>query len=945
MNPRRVLLAIALSLAAAAAASERGLPLIRVFPPEEYRAGSQNFAIAQDQRGVLYFGNLQGVLTYDGAWWRELALPNDSAAFAVATDEAGHVLAGGVGQLGLVERGATGAMHYRSLVPLMPASARPIGDVVSICRADHGLFITTDRYVLAWAGGAPRVIAETRGNRPRCYRVDGTTYIGEHELNRFDGERIVPFAPALDGMPIAAVASGGPGRVIAAVRTGGLFAIEKGAVTPFASEASAWLKGRVTTDAARVFDGRLVITTREDGIAIITPDGALEQIIDHHANLPYDVQRSAFVDQQGLLWLGNDGGIVQIDLMSPISIWDGRVDLHGTTYAMMRTPEHLYFATTQGLSAIDRNATHVRRLASIGNSSAWDLLRVDDGILVFTSAGIFHLDEQERVAPLEGTDRLVAYGALRPSFDREHVWLATRAGLAVLRRNTNGRWELDRMIAGSPQHVRRLVEENGVLWASTTFNGFVRIENAGTPHPQLTSFGTGEVDVFRIAGRLAFLINSKIFRWVGRKMVLDPVISRLHTPDYFFHIREDLNGNLWFNSTPPRVFRRRPDGSYPIDGEPLVAIASTGMQFIGADTGGVVWLGTHRGTYRYQPAENRERTVQPPPLIQHVDAGAASGDARTLRHDFRRLRVEFAPVSYRPGVMYQYRLDPVDAEWSAWTSEPFIDFTNLSGGDYTFRVRARGPATPPSGETRWSFAVEPPWYATPVATVFWIGLAAAVVVLIVRVRTNHLHGQADNLRASIAERTAELHEKNELLEQANARLERLSLVDEVTGVANRRYFQRALSEEWQRAARDNKPLALIMIDLDHFKDLNDRRGHPAGDDCLRQIGIYLASLIRRSGDVAARYGGEEFAILLVGSDEEKATQVAERLRAGIASLRIPYDESGSRTLTASCGVASLMPEGRETAESLIDHADRALYAAKDAGRDCVRVAARESATA
>jgi diguanylate cyclase (GGDEF)-like protein len=308
-----------------------------------------------------------------------------------------------------------------------------------------------------------------------------------------------------------------------------------------------------------------------------------------------------------------------------------------------------------------------------------------------------------------------------------------------------------------------------------------------------------------------------------------------------------------------------------------------------------------------------------------------------LRHTFGRIRLEFAPASYRPGVMYQYRLDPIDADWSAWTSEPFIDYTTLEANDYTFRVRSRGAAMMPSLETRWSFIVAPPWYRTTWAYALWALLALGVIVAVIRVRTGTLRSQAAKLKARVEEQTAELQETVKLLEAANTQLEALSLEDDLTGISNRRSFERALVDEWNRGRRHELPLALILLDLDHFKDLNDRRGHPAGDDCLRRVGRFLAETIKRTGEVVARYGGEEFAILLPGTDSTGAIRVAEALREGIEKLGIPYGNGGKR-VTGSCGVAALTPVAELAAESLVANADRALYAAKHSGRNCVRVA-------
>lgn len=332
--------------------------------------------------------------------------------------------------------------------------------------------------------------------------------------------------------------------------------------------------------------------------------------------------------------------------------------------------------------------------------------------------------------------------------------------------------------------------------------------------------------------------------------------------------------------------------------------------------------------------------------------GKPAADVPQLPYNFGRLRIEFAPATYRPGVTYQYRLDPIDTEWSRWTTEPFVDYTNLSEERYTMRIRARGVGANVSGEAHWSFVVLPPWYRARWMILLWMLLGAAAVAAIVAWRTARFRRQADLLKEKIAERTEELRstvdqlrdaqsslvEKNEELENANVRLEHLSLVDDLTGVFNRRYFQRALTDEWNRARRRGHPLALVLLDLDHFKELNDRHGHPAGDECLREVGSFLGRTIRRAGDVVARYGGEEFAILLPTADAAQATRVAEMLRTGIEMLGMPYDTGDGRHMTTSCGVAVMTPGEDLSMDALVDEADRAMYVAKNSGRNCVRVA-------
>ena len=176
----------------------------------------------------------------------------------------------------------------------------------------------------------------------------------------------------------------------------------------------------------------------------------------------------------------------------------------------------------------------------------------------------------------------------------------------------------------------------------------------------------------------------------------------------------------------------------------------------------------------------------------------------------------------------------------------------------------------------------------------------------------------------------------------------LAHTDQVTRLANRRFFDKHFKEEWRRASRDKKPLSLLMIDVDHFKLYNDNNGHPAGDQCLKQLAMTMKSIARRQGDLVARYGGEEFAILLPDTNTDAAQQLAEKLRNKIINLAIPHQSPSSLldVVTVSIGVASCTPKARrnnKTGEDviypamLLGAADRAMYQAKESGRNCVKI--------
>jgi diguanylate cyclase (GGDEF)-like protein len=173
------------------------------------------------------------------------------------------------------------------------------------------------------------------------------------------------------------------------------------------------------------------------------------------------------------------------------------------------------------------------------------------------------------------------------------------------------------------------------------------------------------------------------------------------------------------------------------------------------------------------------------------------------------------------------------------------------------------------------------------------------------------------------------------LRERTQRLEQLVAIDPLTGVANRRAFDNTIEREWSRALRAQRPLAVAMLDIDHFKLYNDSYGHREGDVCLQKIAQVCSASIVRASDLFARYGGEEFAVVLGDADPIAGIVVAERVRAAVEALSIPHAEKEGGIVTVSIGVASMTPERSLKPGELIERADKALYQAKHGGRNRV----------
>ncbi len=261
--------------------------------------------------------------------------------------------------------------------------------------------------------------------------------------------------------------------------------------------------------------------------------------------------------------------------------------------------------------------------------------------------------------------------------------------------------------------------------------------------------------------------------------------------------------------------------------------------------------------------------------------------------------------------------------------------------------------TTPSGQVKWIQVIAQP-DIQPNGDSVWDGVTIDITsrklaeqlladynrTLEQQVQSRTLELQQEILERKRAEEVAKAAES--ALRQANLELERLASLDSLTQVANRRSFTHYLSQQWQQMQREQKPLSLILCDVDYFKRYNDHYGHQEGDRCLQLIAKAMNQVVKRAIDLVARYGGEEFTIILPNTDLTGAIYIAEDIRETVQRLQISHAQSEvSSFVTVSFGVASLIPTIELSPETLISESDRALYRAKRAGRNCTIAGLRD----
>lgn len=439
-------------------------------------------------------------------------------------------------------------------------------------------------------------------------------------------------------------------------------------------------------------------------------------------------------------------------------------------------------------------------------------------------------------------------------------------------------------------------------------------------------------------------------------------------------IIEDRYGSLWLG-TNNGIVRFNPDTmavqNYTRLNSELIGGIATGAALALSD--GTMAFGSRNGLILFDVDELDDHQNETPPNIAITDfrlftekvevdgpdqlltRSITQTDAITLDYTQSMISFRFAALNYREPEKnnYAYKLEGFDNQWREVGNQRAALYTNLPAGSYIFRVKASNNdgIWNEQGQSLKVTVLPPPW-KTWWAYAIYMAAALAAVLLFVRNQQRKVtvaRNISRELENKVAERTAELQNKNAELEEAYAQLEAISLSDPLTGLSNRRYLQKLMPMDTAKVQREydakfsgrpqKKPtpdLSFFILDVDHFKSVNDIHGHTAGDQLLIQLSELLTHACRES-DCVVRWGGEEFLIVSRFSDREDAPLLAERIRQSIANHAFTLPDGSALKKTCSIGFACF-PFLREapaalTWEQVIDVADLALYAAKKSGRN------------
>jgi diguanylate cyclase (GGDEF)-like protein len=699
-------------------------------------------------------------------------------------------------------------------------------------------------------------------------------------------------------------------------------------------------------------EGRVLVPT-EDGVARWEGKG-WAQI--GHANGFQRISHSAGVafDATGDAWIGGHGnGVFH---WFGYRDWEGWDDAQGLPSSLVWVLQPLpgggvLAGTDSGPASIDPHSSRARQISStrpwkygqvdgVGvdrDGSVWvggmtgSVLRIDpktgrteeraklpasmedvvqdsQGRLFFTvrPAGIF-VRESPRAAPhrILAADSLLDTSARIPAGCESPdgaVWFLD--GNRLLRRQ-DAKWtapQIDGLTASNGSLLALDCAANGAIWVTGENAGTWRMTPVGD---RLRAWKLELPSEFRALSTVAVLVDRRGWVWLGTDsglLVWNGQAWRQLTVE---------SGLIW-NDVDQGVLKEGSDGS--------------------------LWVGTSGGVAHL---EHPERAFDPVNLdisvtrVQRGDVLYPADQVITLPWSSQQLQIQVSSSTMRnrSELVFRFRLDGLQTDWVESQDGKAV-FAALPPGKYTFRAMARNPGLDAASSTvQFHFRVLPPWWRTNWFFAF-CGLCFLLLLMALdRLRARHLRAKSRQLEGMVHERTLKLEERTQELEASREQLRIRATQDGLTGMLNHDAILRALAAEMDRAKRENRSLVLAMVDLDHFKRVNDVYGHLAGDQALRTFAAAVRNATRVY-DHAGRYGGEEFLLVLSELPAEALEQRIAGLHAAISNLEVRVQDF-TFTITCSIGATVFNPsDGPGSIESLLASADRALYAAKAAGRNC-----------
>ncbi|WP_339841866.1 ATP-binding protein [uncultured Maribacter sp.] len=863
-------------------------PFIRNFPPEEYKAHSQNFATVQDHRGVMYFANNNGVLEYDGTNWRKINTPYDPRSIFI--DSMGVVYVGLNGDFGYLQPDSRGSLQYKSLRDKIPEEHQDVKAVWDINTLGSKVVFVAANKIFILQNDSIDVL-ESDVNSIRLFVVGNRIYIHKRgeSLYSLEGDslRLLPGSREhFYDKNVRVMLPYENDDILIVTDEQGIF-IYNPNNAPFIRKPEEFeavddiLINNKAYCGTLLYNGHFAIGTNSGGILVFDKKGKIHSHYNKQNGLQSNNIYSLFTDLNGQLWTSLESGISLIMNNLPFANYTDKNGLDGSVYSIQKFKNKLYAGTSNNLY-IQNKENNFEKIEGTEGQNFFMLQAKEKLLLGNSQKGIFSINDNQALQSksLKNVSSAVAKKLHKyPNYIITYVW---NKGLALLEYK-NEQWVFKHFIIGFDKNLRNIEEDNnGYLWVDAN-NSLYQLRLNETLDSVISSqhypidkyhLPVGSLIPYRLNdGEIIFGSDKGIYHYISDGDYFEPHPDFSMFTEGIKYIKQDVSGKIWFEEYKKGDFAEKGvlqliNGKYEIVKTPFfkfidIPISNDYSLYPYSDS--LVYFGTNKGVLEYHPKQKTNYDIPFNTLIRNVfivdsliyggsrnDSSLISDGPVILKYKDNNLFFHYSATFYEESEknLFSYRLiGSSDTTWSAWTNKHQKEYTNLHEGKYIFEVKSQNIYRKQGVKAAFAFEIHPPWQRTWWAFSIYGILAIGLVWLLIRINSARLKRQNELLKQTVKERTADIiQQKEELLAKNNKLIELDHFKEGMTGMIVHdlknplsTIIGLSKSQEIVQAGNQMLNMVLNILDVQKFEDaemkLQVSEFHAAGviNDSIKQV--------------------------------------------------------------------------------------------------------------
>ncbi|WP_164972733.1 triple tyrosine motif-containing protein [Lacibacter luteus] len=723
-----------------------GIPNIVNYTKQQYNAGSQNWGVVQDKNGIMYWANNDGLLSFDGVFWRMYKLPNKTIARSVAVSDDNKIYVGGQGEVGYFSPGSSGELFYTSLNKLIPAKDNDFADVWNICFYQNRVFFRANKKILEYDG--KKVLAYNSGNWGFLGSVNGELIANEIDkgLVYYSNGQWLPKIKTgklpTDNLLLRSALSLTKDSTLLVSLMHGLFILHGDTVSAFTTPDIKEVASKNISSACMISADRIALATNLGGCIIINKQGKFIQRFTKNEGIQNNNVLSVMADKNKNLWFGLDNGIDLVTYSNAIRNIFPDQQNRNAGYTSTIFNNELYLGVSTGVYRIGLDKLFNDISYTIGTfefvensqGQVWNLSTVNDKLLMGHNKGAFII-EGSKALPLDVRSGFWSFQPLYATQPSSVIVGGTYNGISFANYN-NGNISMP-VVNSNVESARFVAIGKNIIWIAHPYKGLYKVSYDATGIGNSERYidknkilSSNHNKIYKLKNKIVLTTDNGIFEYDEQQkdFIRSVSLEKLLGKAPVSYLKEDASGNIWFSrdrkiSVVDRSFKEPRIVLIPeIDGR----IMANGFENILVIDSSNVLIAAEKGFFHINYALYKKNRLPLQALVRKVqlsnvqENGLIYGGYNLLssipsvKYKYNSLHFECSSTLFGQelNTEYSYYLEGFDKDWSVWTRKTERDYTNIPAGYYTFKVKCRNNPDNESKESVFVFKVLPPWYQT-----------------------------------------------------------------------------------------------------------------------------------------------------------------------------------------------------------------------------------------